>query len=172
MRRIYITFFTFIMITIVLTGCSRKETTNNSKKVSTESTSEDINRYNYTFKGENKEWKAVYKTDATMTWFKKKDKLLDYTSKANNIMKITYKGKLKNLSDVKHFDIGYKTNSEGCTRSEDCDSRGITSRTFTFTSESIIYNKDEVIKIMINLDGKKQSFKLKNVEKQIGNKDK
>lgn len=164
MRRIYIVILTFIMTMIVLTGCSKKEVINNSKKVSAESSSEDINRYNYTFKGENKEWKAVYKTDATMTWITKKDGLLDNTSKVNNIMKITYKGKLKNLSKVKHFDIGYKTNSEGCRRAEDCDGRGITSRTFTFTSESIVYNKDEVIKIMINLDGKKQSFKLKNVE--------
>lgn len=164
LRRIYFAFCVFLIITVLFTGCSKKEEMNKSKKVSADSSSEEVNRYKYTFKGENKEWKAVYKTDATMTWFTKKDGVLDYKSKVNNIMKITYKGKLMDLSDVKHFEIGYKTNQAGGKQTGDCDSEGIMSKTFSFTPGGIVYNKDEDIKVTINLDGKKQSFQLKSVE--------
>lgn len=139
---------TLMLIIIFLAGCSKKDVTN----------------YNYLFQGENKHWKAVYKTDGTVICIEKKG-TLDVKSNAKNRLTVTYKGKLKDLNTVKHFELSYKINSGGGRLVGNYpEGKGIRSKTFTFDSESILLNKDQIFKVTVILDGKKETIKLINIK--------
>lgn len=138
-----------VIILFILTGCSNKE----------------VVKHNYTYKGENEFWAAEYKVNYTGTFTEKNNKT-EYKPYSNNILTVTYKKNLSDLSSVKHLEISYETNSGGGKLTEDFDSNNpLNQKTYKFRSGGeVIENKNEVIKININLDGKIQTIELKYIQ--------
>jgi hypothetical protein len=135
---------------ILFIGCSNKEVTS----------------HNYIFKGESDLWTAEYKVDGTDSWSKVEGKL-HYESEATKVLTVTYKGDVSELHSVKHLEITYDTGTGGGKLTEDHDSDApLSQKVFTFRSGGkgqLIPDKDEVIKVTINLDGDVQTIELKNV---------
>lgn len=152
MKKSYIFFVIIIALTSIIGGCSKK----------------DVYKYIYTYHGENKLWKAKYTINSTATFTEKKG-TLDGETESNNEFVITYKGKMKDLSNVRHWEISYKNNTGGGKRSEDCDEgKGMTSKIIKMQSSSkngALPNKDDIIKVTINIDGDIQKLNLKNTYK-------
>lgn len=137
-----------IMVILIITGCSNRE----------------VIKHNYTYKGENEFWTAEYKVDGTGT-FTEKDNKTSYESKSSEVLTVTYKRDLSELSSVKHLEISYKSSAQAGKITEDYDDGSSLKKTYTINSSSTngaIENKDEVIKVTINLDGNIQTFELKN----------
>ncbi|AZV58499.1 hypothetical protein [Clostridium sp. AWRP] len=136
-----------ILITILLPvfiGCSNK----------------DVIKHNYTYKGENEFWTAQYKVNSTGTFTKKNDKL-HYEGNSNGTLTVTYKKNISKLSSVKHLEISYKSSAGSGSIGQNSPKK----KTYTMTSSStdgVIEDKDEVIKVTINLDGNIQTIELKN----------
>lgn len=139
-------FITFLII-IMVVGCSKKE----------------VFHENYTFVGENHDWKAKCTAKETVTFTEHNNKT-EATNNSDNKLTITYKGKLSNLSSVKHIKISYKTDlSEGF-----YDGRldeGVTSKTYIFTSVGQITDENDIIKVTIELDEKRTTFNLVSKKK-------
>lgn len=89
-----------------------------------------------------------------------------YESKSNNLFTVTYKKDVSELSSVKHLEISYKSSVGGGKSTTDFDDDDSPKRkTYTMSSSSTngsIENKDEVIEVTIDIDGKIQTFELKN----------
>lgn len=133
---------------LTITGCSSKE----------------VIKHNYTYKGENELWTAEYVMNGTGT-FTKKDGTLHYESNSNKILTVTYKKDISQLSSVKHLEISYESSVGGGKKAEDYNDGPPKEKTYTIKSggTGAIENKDEVIKVNINIDGKIQTIELKNV---------
>lgn len=132
----------------ILAGCTNKEVIN----------------HNYTFKGENELWTTEYKVNGTGI-FTKIDGKLHYESYCDNILTISYKKDLSDLSVVKHLEISYESNTGGGKLTEDFDDGPPYEKTYTFKSGGknvAIPDKDETIKVTINIDGKTQVLELKS----------
>ncbi|AZV59034.1 hypothetical protein DMR38_05290 [Clostridium sp. AWRP] len=127
----------------VVTGCSNK----------------DVIKHNYIYKGENQFWTAQYKVNSTGIFTKRDDKL-HYEGNSNGILTVTYKKNISELSSVKHLEISYKSSTGGGSIGQNSPKK----KTYTMTSstDGITEDKDEVIKVTINLDGKIQTIELKN----------
>lgn len=137
-----------IIIILIITGCSNRE----------------VIKHNYTYKGENEFWIAEYNVNATGT-FTEKDNKTSYESKSRKVLTVTYKRDLSELSSVTHLEISYKSSVQGGNITEDYDNESPSEKTYTIKSSSTngaIENKDEVIKVTINLDGNIQTIDLKN----------
>lgn len=145
---ILIVIMIFTLFTI--TGCSNK----------------DVIKHNYTYKGENELWTAEYKVNDTGA-FTKKDGTLHYEGNSNNILTVTYKKEITQLSSIKHLEISYKSSVGGGKLAEDFDNGCPKKKTYTLKSNSTggaIENKDEVIKVNVSIDGNTQTIELKNVQ--------
>jgi hypothetical protein len=142
----------YVLITVILliiTGCSRKE---------------EI-RHNYIYKGENELWSAELKVNGKSTFTEKSGKT-EYDSSSEKLFIVTYKKDLTQLSSVKHLEISYETSAGGGKVTVDFTDGPPSKKTYTMNSGSrggAIENKDEVIKVTINLDGKIQTVELKSV---------
>jgi hypothetical protein len=112
-------------------------------------------------------WIAEYKVNGTSTFTEKNNKT-EYEANSNNILTITYKKNLSDLSSVKHLEISYESSAGGGKLTEDFDSNHLLNqKTYTLKSSNIggaIESKNEVINVNINLDGKIQKIELKNVQ--------
>lgn len=142
MRKIVVILVAIMLVTIV--GCSNRK----------------IIRYDYTYRGENEFWNAEYKVNGTAT-FTEKDNKTSYSDNGSKILTVTYKGDISELSSVKHLDISYKSRK----LVYDFDqNESIDQKTFTLKSNGLgsVENKDEILKVDINLDGKIQTIELKN----------
>ncbi|QXE21184.1 hypothetical protein B5S50_03540 [Clostridium sp. 001] len=120
----------------------------------------DVIKHNYTYKGENEFWTVQYKVNSIYTFTKKDDKL-HYEGNSNDTFTVTYKKNISDLSSVKHLQISYKSSAGGGSIGQNSPRK----RTYTMTSSSTggaTEDKDEVIKVTINLDGKIQTIELKN----------
>jgi len=138
------------MVIFIIAGCSNKE----------------VIRHNYTYKGENEFWTAEYKVNGTGT-FTEKDNRTSYESKCSKVFTVTYKKDLSELSSVKHLEISYKSSAGGGKTTEDFDDSPPNEKTYILKkggTGGAIENKDEVIEVTINLDGKIQTLELKNVQ--------
>ena len=132
----------------IIVGCSNKE----------------VIKHNYTYKGENEFWTAEYKVNGTGA-FTEKDNKTSYESKCSDVFTVTYKKDLSELSSVKNLEISYESSAGGGEITKDYDDGSSPQETYTMNSGSTngaIENKDEVIKVIINLDGKIQTIDLKN----------
>lgn len=139
-----------IIVLCIVAGCSNKE----------------VIKHNYTYKGENELWTAEYKVNSTGT-FTEKDSNTDYESNSNITLTITYKKDLSQLSSVKHLEISYESSAGGGNLNLNFDDNPPNEKTYTLKSSSTggaIENKDEIVKVNINLDGKTQVIELKNVQ--------
>lgn len=142
-RKIAIILITIIML-FMITGCSNK----------------DVIKHNYTYKGENEFWTAQYKVNSTGTFTKRDDKL-HYEGNSRDTFTVTYKKNISELSSVKHLEISYKSSVGSGSIGQNSPRK----KTYTMTSSGTggaIDDKDEVIKVTINLDGKIQTIELKN----------
>ncbi|OBR95494.1 hypothetical protein CLRAG_08860 [Clostridium ragsdalei P11] len=142
MRKIAIILITIMLFMVA--GCSNK----------------DVIKHNYTYKGENEFWTVQYKVNSIDTFTKKDDKL-HYEGNSNDTFTVTYKKNISDLSSVKHLQISYKSSAGGGSIGQNSPRK----RTYTMTSSSTggaTEDKDEVIKVTINLDGKIQTIELKN----------
>lgn len=126
----------------------------------------DENKISHIYKGQNKNWVAQYEVNGTET-FKNKKSTLSYKNDVKNVLMVSYKGNLSRINKAKHIEISYKSSAGGGVKSEDLDGQS-TPKTFTLKSigqNGAIENKDEVIEVVINLDGKIETLELKNINK-------
>ncbi len=146
MKKIYIIMIVLLILTAA--GCTKK----------------DVTKYNYTYKGENDSWSAVYQTAGTVTFTEKKGKL-DKERESNEELLLTYKGELTDLSSVRHMEILYETSTGKEKRVTDYETgESIQSKTFSLKSSgkgSAIPIENDIIKVTITLDDDVQSFELK-----------
>jgi hypothetical protein len=147
LKRISIILLALILLTV--SGCSKK----------------DVVKHNYIFKGGNEFWSAEYEVNGTVT-FTDKDGKLRAESKSNHILTVTYKKELSDLDSIKNLEISYEsTAGGGKLAGEFNNDNPLDKKTFTMKSMSkggAIENKDELIKVKINIDGYIQAFELKN----------
>lgn len=140
-----------VIILLILIGCSNKE----------------VIKHNYTYKGENEFWTVEYKVNGTGIFTEKNNKT-EYESNSNHTLTVTYMKSLSDLSSVKHLEISYESSAGGGKLAEDFNNNHpLNQKTYTLKSSSIggaIENKNEVIKVSINLDGKVQTIELRNVQ--------
>lgn len=152
MKKILVIMLSLVMILIA--GCSKKEVN-------------DSYENNYTFQGENDRWEAKFISEGTVT-FTEKNSNTDVKTKENELLTVTYKGELSDLSKVKHLEIEYESDlGKGKLEKNYGEGESISTKTFTLTSSvsgGPIMDENEVIKVTINLDGKEETLELKNVK--------
>jgi hypothetical protein len=132
----------------IIAGCTNKKVINND----------------YIYRGENEFWIAEYKVNGTGTFTEKNNKT-SYESKCSEVLIVTYKKDLSELSLVKHLEISYKSSTGGGEMTENFDDGPPSEKTYTIKSGSTngaIENKDEIILVNIDVDGKTQIIELKN----------
>lgn len=135
---------------LIITGCSNKKVIN----------------HNYIYRGENELWIAEYKVNGTGIFFEEDGKT-NYKSNCDKILKVTYKKSLPDLSLVKHLEISYESSAGGGKLTDSFDNSHKIEKAYTFKSSGsgiAIENKDEIIKVNINLDGKIQTIELKSIQ--------
>jgi len=143
MRKMVVILSTAMLLLIII-GCSNKK----------------VIKYDYIYRGENESWTAEYKINGTAT-FTEKDNKTSYEDDGGKVLTVTYKGDISELSSVKHFEISYK--GEGLVY-DIGDDDSLNQKTFTLESEGLgaVEDKDEIIKVNINMDGQTQTIELKN----------
>ncbi|WP_315066551.1 hypothetical protein [uncultured Clostridium sp.] len=137
-----------ISMLCIITGCTNKKVINND----------------CIYRGENEFWIAEYKVNGTGTFTEKNNKT-NYESKCSEILIVTYKKDLSELSSVKHLEISYKSSAGEGEMTENFDDGPPSEKTYTIKSGSTngaIENKDEIIQVNIDVDGKTQIIELKN----------
>lgn len=134
-----------ITVLLILAGCSKSETV----------------EHKYTFKGENESWAIEYRVDGKEVYEK-----ADYRSSSDDILTVTYKKDLSQLSSVKQIGISYKSSAGGGSNTEEFSKNNPPRKTYVIKSSgsgNAIESKDEIIKANISLDGKTQEIDLKNI---------
>lgn len=125
-----------------------------------------VTRINYKFKGENESWRAEYRVNGTIT-FSDKNKKISYDCRSDSTLTVTYKKALSGLSSVKHLEISYEHSAGRGRLTGDFDGNHPVKGTYTLISSNVggaMVNKDETIKVNINLDGKTQTIELVNTQ--------
>jgi hypothetical protein len=140
----------YILLTsFIFTGCPKK----------------DVTKYNYNYKGENELWNVEYKVNSTVT-ITDKDGKLDRESESENVLIVTYKGELTDLSYVRHMEISFASSTHSGKKVSDYDvEEHISSKTFTLKSggkNNAIPIENDIVKVTINIDGDTQTLELKN----------
>jgi len=135
---------------ILLSGCSHKETT----------------KYNYLYKGESELWIAECSISGTGTWTKENNGL-HYDNDIKEVLTLTYKNDVSELSNVQNLKIEYKIGSSGGSLTENHDSSNpLMKKTFTFQSGGngvSVPLKDTVIKVKVIIDNDEQTLELKYI---------
>lgn len=135
---------------ILLSGCSHKE----------------ITKYNYLYKGENELWTAEYSLIGTGTCTKENDRL-HYDNDCKEVLTVTYKNDVSELSNVQNLKIEYEIGSSGGSLNANYDSSNpLKHKTFKLQGGGkgiSIPHKDSVMKVKVTLDNDEQIFELKNV---------
>jgi hypothetical protein len=130
----------------------------------TSCSNKDVIKYNYTYKGENEFWTAEYRVNGIKI-FTEKNGTLEYDNSGNNELTVTYKNELSQLNSVRHLEISYKSSCSAATSSMNYTRGSSKKKTYTLRSNnngSAIENEDDIIQVLINLDGKLQTFELKS----------
>jgi hypothetical protein len=134
---------------LIISGCSKREEVN----------------YNYIFKGENEKWSADYRIDGIGV-FTERNGRTEYENNVTKLFTITYKKDLSELASVKHMEISYKGIGEKGSMKTDFNDGSPTEKTYRMKSGgwgvAINLNKDQVIEVTVNLDGKIETIELKN----------
>lgn len=138
------------IVLLMLTGCANRQVVN----------------HNYIYKGENECWIAEYKVNGTGIFTEKNHKT-EYESNKNDILTVTYKKDLKELSSVKNLEISYESSAGGGRLNLSFDDKSPYEKTYTLKSGGrggAIEHKDETIKVSISLDGKTEIIELKDLQ--------
>jgi hypothetical protein len=108
--------------------------------------------YTYTYIGENERWNAELKVNQTPKFTKTYNGVYVQTE-AKEVLVITYKGELTDLSSVKHLEISYECNNESNKSVFDYNvGENISSKAFTLNSiirNGALYDGDEKITVTI-----------------------
>ena len=133
---------------LMIVGCSNKEVIN----------------HNYVYKGENEFWNAELKLNGIGVFTEKKN-ITSYESNCDKILTVTYKKELSELPSIKRLEISYKSSVGAGKLTEDYDDwHVLEDKTYTLKSSSkngAIENKNEVIEVVINIDGNIETIQLK-----------
>ncbi len=142
-----VTLLIIIILAVILTGCTK----------------DDVVKQYYTFQGENDSWIGTYIEDGE-TVFTEEEGTLKSESWSDYYFEIEYKGELSDLEDVKHMEISYTIGQRSGNRVTDYgDNDSISTKTFSMKSggsSSYSYAKDEVVQVVVNLDGMEENFVL------------
>ncbi|WP_315067493.1 hypothetical protein [uncultured Clostridium sp.] len=124
-----------------------------------ECSNQKVIRYDYTYKGENESWTAEYRVNGTSA-FIEKDNKTSYEENGSIILTVTYKNDISDLSSVKHLEIACKGRKEVYDLD---DNDQLNQKTFILKSSGVgaIGDKDEIIDVNINVNGKTQTIELK-----------
>lgn len=128
-------------------------------------TKKDVTKYNYTYKGENELWSVEYKVNCTVksTY---KDGELDIESASTNVLIVTYRGELSDLSSVRHMEIAYESGTHSGKKVSDYEvGDSISSNIFTMKSggrNNAIPIENDIVRVTINIDGDTKTLVLKN----------
>ena len=117
---------------------------------------------NYTFKGNSDHWSAEYITKQIITETTKNDRL-SYDTEFNSKFILTYKGDISELRNAKKL-VYTDERSTGKGKSEIEFTSPPEEKVFTSQQSGkgcSLLSSDEVIKVTVDLDGKKESFNLK-----------
>lgn len=148
MRKLFVFLITVAMM-MTIGGCSSSD-----KKVI---------KHDYLFKGENENWQAEYHLDATEVFYRE-DGILKYDNEAEKKLTISYKKDIAELASVKEVEISYKTRTGGGYLSEEYSGDDFLEKgTFVLKSGGkggALENKEDIIKVEINLDGKVETIEL------------
>ncbi|WP_027624924.1 hypothetical protein [Clostridium lundense] len=139
-----------VIMVFIVTGCSGK----------------NITKYNYNYKGENNLWTAEYKVNGTSTFIEQGNKIY-YDSDSKSTLIVTYKKDLSDLSSIKHLVISYESSAGNGNLNLKFDHYPPNKKTYMIESGGTgraLENTNEIIKVTINIDGKAQTIKLKNVQ--------
>lgn len=137
------------LMVFVVAGCSDK----------------NVIKYNYNYKGENTLWTAEYNVKGTSTLIEQTGNPY-YETDSKVTLVVTYKKGLSDLSSVKHLEISYESSAGSGKSTLKFDNYSPNKKTYRIESGGTgraLENKDEIIKVTINIDGKPQTIKLKNV---------
>lgn len=139
--------FLIMLILVILTGCSK----------------EDVVKQHYTFQGENGSWIGTYIEDGE-TVFTEEEGTLKAESWSDYNFEIEYKGELSDLKDINYMEISYTIGQRSGNLVTDYgDNESPSTKTFSIKSggsSSYSYDNDEVVHVVVNLDGKEENFEL------------
>lgn len=120
----------------------------------------------YSYLGENEDWKVELKLQAQEVFYNKGSSgSLQYDNKVNKTFTATYKHDLSELSSIKNLVISYDSSVGSGSINEDYIDTPPTEKTFSFTSGGsgvAIQDKNEIIKANITIDGVTQTIELNN----------
>ena len=148
MKKVLCILVAFVML--MFTGCT---STNSNTKTNT---------YNYAFKGENESWTAEYKVSETETYTDNGNKST-YENSGNNVLTVTYKNDISELSSVKHMEISFSSIPSSGSMIIDFNDSSPSEKTYTIKSgfeNGTLTVKDQVIKVAIVIDGNTQTIDL------------
>ncbi len=133
-----------ILVLLLTIGCSNKKVTH----------------HNYTFRGQSENWMGEFKVIATET-FTKKD-VVEYDSESEEFFTLTYKGDIEQLQSVEEFKYRYEKLYGAGSQSKTGPPEKVMVRR-TKNKGNAIVRKDEVIKVIVEVDGKTETFELINI---------
>ncbi|MEF9952257.1 MAG: hypothetical protein RR840_04590 [Clostridium sp.] len=137
-------------VLFILIGCSNKEVTEESR----------------TFKGENESWSGEYKVNLQLNTGVNENTINIYEGEKTNVLILTYKKDVSNLSSIKRFKISYESSLTGGSREGDyTKDNPLNEKVFILQCETNgieIEKKDEIVKLTIASDGKVETIDLKN----------
>ncbi len=128
-------------------------------------TNKEVIKHDYTYTGESENWVAEYKVDGKGI-FTEKDGRTEYECNEETRLTVTYKKDIEDLSTLKCMKISYESSAgSGSLTQNPADGDPVSKKTFTLSgggSGTAIENKDETIKVTIDLDGNIETLELKN----------
>lgn len=124
----------------------------------------DAEGHVYTYEGENKSWTAQYTVHAVSIQTEKNG-VSGYEISSEDFFTITYKNDITQLAKVETMEITYVAGKSSGSINYDSMDTPLTEQTYTMRSASkgsSTISENETIEVTITLDGKPQTFELKN----------
>jgi len=144
-----VTVFLITILIVSAVGCSNVE----------------ITRHGYTYRGENEQWSAEYKVDGFVK-ITKSDNKNKYETYEENLLTVTFKNDISELSNIKNMEISYTDGSGGGNLKQELNQHNLKNIYTMRTSGrgASIMDGDEIIEVTITLDGESQKFYLENIK--------
>ena len=124
----------------------------------------EVTRYNYFYKGESALWTAEYAVTGTGTWTEENNRL-HYGNDIKEVLTVTYKNDVSELSGVNNLKIEYDYGGSGGSLNEYYDSSNpLTKRTIIMRGGGkniSVPLKDSTVQVKVALDNNVQSLELK-----------
>ena len=138
--------------------------TSNSKEAFSNGNDDFIENH-YVFEGESDSWTGEMMVDSTMQFYEM-DGILGCDTNERERLIVTYKGDVADLAVVKHLEIDYDAPLGGGSLEESYDPEyPLQEKTFTLSGVSFggsLIQEDAVITVTVTIDGKTESFVMKN----------